>query len=609
MNGPAGAVLTGQGAAFSVRARDASQVQLCLFDGGHEQRLAMTGDGEWHRIFVPGIKDGQAYGYRAAGPWAPAQGQWFDPGKLLLDPYARALSGRFHYDPRLAARGFDTARLVPHGLVTALPPPLPHAAPRFRPGGLIYEVNVRAFSHAHPDVPENLRGTVAALAHPAVIAHLKKLRVSAVELMPIAAWIDEAHLPPLGLTNAWGYNPVAMMVPDPGICPGGMAQLRATVAALHAHDIGVILDVVLNHSGESDANGPTLSLRGLDGRYYARDDNGALVNHTGTGNMLDFGQDMVRVLALDVLRHFVLQAGIDGFRFDLATVLARGPVFDPAAPFFANIAADPVLKDRVLIAEPWDLGPGGYQLGNFPPNWLEWNDRYRDDVRRFWRGDGGTAGVLATRLTGSSDIFKGTRGRGVSFLAAHDGFTLADVISYERRHNDANGEGGRDGRAENFSWNNGAEGPSGDDAVLARRHADIRALLATLFATRGAIMLTAGDEFGHSQRGNNNAYAQDNAITWLDWRGRDLALEDYVAGLAAFRAGHPALSAPDFLKTADWRNLDGAAMTPTLWEKADTAGFELRPPDAHGLVVRVDRERRQCRLAADNTLSGPDDLD
>jgi glycogen operon protein len=607
VNPLAGAHPTPDGASFAVRAKDAERVSLCLFEGGREHRLPMTAaDGQWHVAMVPGVKPGQAYGYRAAGPWAPAQGHCFDEAKLLVDPYALALDRRFKFDPALCVRGIDTAALMPRSLVVSLPPPLPHAPPRFAPGGLIYELNVRGFTRCHPDVPPLQRGTVAALAHPAVIAHLKKLRVGAVELMPLAAWIDERHLPPLGLVNAWGYNPVVPMALDPGLCPGGIGELRQSVAALHGEGIGVILDVVFNHTGESDALGPTLSMRGLDGRYYARGADDALVNDTGTGNTLDCAQELVRTLILDTLRHFVAAAGIDGFRFDLAPVLARGPAFAPDAPIFAAIAADPLLRDRLLIAEPWDVGPDGYQLGNFPSNWLEWNDRYRDTVRRFWRGDPRMAGCLATRITGSSDIFSGTASRSVNFIASHDGFTLADLVAYAARHNQANGENNRDGQGENFSWNNGAEGPSADPAVLARRRADVRALLATLFASRGAIMLTAGDEFGRTQQGNNNAYAQDNAMTWLDWAGRDRALEDYVAALAAFRAAHPALGDPAFLTHADWRGLDGDPMTPERWEAADTAGFALRLPGRGGLTVRIDRAARQCTLASDNTLSGLD---
>src|SRR5260221_3379784 len=316
--------------------------------------------------------------------------------------------------------------------------------------------------------------------------------------MPIVAWIDERHLPALGLSNAWGYNPVTLMALDPGLCPGGVAEVRETVAALNAEGIGTILGVVLNHTGESDNLGPILSLRGLDNRAYAHaaptGDGVSLINDTGCGNTLDFANPAVRQLALDALRHFVRHCGIDGFRFDLATVMARSPGFAPDAPIFAEIAADPLLADRILIAEPWDIGPGGYQLGNFPPNWLEWNDRFRDDVRRFRRGDGGI-GTLATRIAGSTDVF-GAHCRSVNFLAAHDGFTLADSVAYADRHNWANGEANRDGHGENLSWSNDVEGPSGDPEIVARRSADLRALLATLFASTGTIMRPARDEFG-----------------------------------------------------------------------------------------------------------------
>jgi glycogen operon protein len=577
---------------FSVRSCDAQALSLCLFDGIHETRLAMTRQEDIHAITVSGAKPGQPYGFRASGPWDPERGLCFDDSKLLVDPYATLLDRRFAYDPRLAAHGMDTGLLVPRAIVTAESEPVPHEKVRFTPGGLIYELNVRSFTMRHPDVPPELRGTVAALAHPAVIAHLQKLRVSAVELMPITAWIDERHLAPLNLRNGWGYNPVVPMALDPGLVPGGIAELRRAVAALHDASIGVILDLVFNHTGESDALGPTLSLRGLDRRYYVREPDGSLTNITGTGNTLNCAEPMVRDLVVDTLRHFVRQAGVDGFRFDLAPVLARAPQFDPHAPIFAQIAADPLLGDRLLIAEPWDIGPGGYQLGNFPSTWLEWNDRYRDDVRRFWRGDPRTAGTLATRMAGSSDVFTGPLSRSVNFIAAHDGFTLADLLAYCERHNEANGEENRDGHGENFSWNNGVEGSTHDPAILARRAADARALLATLFASKGAILLTAGDEFGRTQNGNNNAYAQDNEITWLDWQGRDRDLEDFVAALAAFRVANPMLSDPDFLSTADWRDLDGNPMTPEKWEAQDAAGFELRL--AHGVTLRIDRHLRKC---------------
>lgn len=602
-----GAHVTAGSTHFAVRAPKAGAVWLCLFEpSGNERRIALDRDGDIWSIVLPGDLAGTRYGYRAAGDWAPDRGCWFDPAKLLVDPYAVELDRRFVQHPDLARLGVDTGALVPRAIVPGCLPDAPRQAPRFARGGLIYELNVRGFTMLHPDVPEGLRGTVAALAHPAVRAHFRKLCVTAIELMPIIAWIDERHLPPLGLRNSWGYNPVAMMALDPGLCPGGVAELRETVAQLQADGIGVILDIVLNHTGESDVLGGTISLRGLDDASHAKAPDGSLINDTGCGNTLDFGQPAVRALALDTLRHFVRHCGIDGFRFDLAPVLARSPGFDPDAPIFAEIAADPWLHDRVLIAEPWDIGPGGYQLGRFPPNWLEWNDRFRDDVRRFWRGDAGV-GLLATRLAGSADLFDKDC-RSVNFLAAHDGFTLADTVAYEQRHNLANGEDNRDGHGENFSWNNGAEGPTRDPAVLARRAADQRALLGTLFASTGTLLLCAGDEFGRSQQGNNNAYAQDNAVSWIDWSARDLALEDDVAALAAWRAARKDWFAR-FPERSEWLDRDGSAMTPACWDDLATAGFHLHSRDpARPYVVSIDRRRRSVSVrdkdSRDETCSG-----
>lgn len=557
-----------------VRAPRADALWLCRFDGAGETRTAMARQGEdW---IAPAPAPGTRYGLRADGAWNPDAGLWFDPAKLLVDPRAVELDAPFIQHPGLGQYGVDTAAIVPKAIAPGPLPEVPPAPPRFARGGLIYEVNVRGFTMLHPDVPAAQRGTVAALAHPAIIAHLKTLRVSAVELMPVVAWIDERHLPPLGLANAWGYNPVVPMALDPRLCPGGVAELRETVATLHAAGIGVLLDLVFNHTGESDVHGGMLAFRGLDDGVYARAPDGRLINDTGCGNTLDFANPHVRALVLDALRHFVRHCGVDGFRFDLATVLARAPGFDPQAPIFAEIAADPWLNDRVLIAEPWDIGPGGYQLGRFPPQWLEWNDRWRDDVRRFWRGDAGV-GLLATRLAGSADIF-GKDCRSVNFLAAHDGFTLADTLAYAERHNHANGEDNRDGQAENFSWNNGAEGPSSDPAVQARRAALARAMLGTLFASTGTIMLTAGDEFGRTQHGNNNAYAQDNALTWIDWENRDRALEAHVAQLAAWRATRGA-DLVRFPEDGRWLALDGQAMAPARWDDPATEGVEWRGDD------------------------------
>ena len=596
MSLPLGATPTAGGTGFAVRAPDARAVSLCLFDGDNERRVPMAREGDHWVLDCLGVGPGQRYGFRADGEWAPERGLRFDPSKLLVDPYAVALDRRFAWDPKLAAPAEDTAALVPKAVVTALEHPVDRSAPRFTPGGLIYELNVRGFTMRHPDIPPEQRGTVAALGHPEVIRHLRKLHVSAVELMPVVASIDERHLTALGLRNAWGYNPVVPMALDPGLAPGGIAELRETVAALRAAGIGVILDLVFNHSGEGDLAGPTLSFRGLDNRAYAHGPDGRLVNDTGTGNMFDCGQPFVREMILATLRHFVEQAGVDGFRFDLATVLARDPGFRRNAPLFAEIAADPVLNDRIMVAEPWDIGPDGYQLGAFPPTWLEWNDRFRDDLRRFWRGEPGSAGAVATRLAGSSDVFGQDRTRTVNFIAAHDGFTVADLVSYEGRHNQANGEDNRDGHGANHSWNNGVEGPTADHAILARRQADQRALLASLFASRGTIMLTAGDEFGRTQSGNNNAYAQDNETSWLDWGGRDRELEAFVADLAATRADHPAIGAPGLRHDAQWLTLDGAPMTPAEWERPDLPGFEVRLPGENVIALRFDRRARCCTI-------------
>ncbi|MBX3597010.1 MAG: glycogen debranching protein GlgX [Rhizobiaceae bacterium] len=569
-----GAVVLGSETRFSVWSATAQTVWLCLFDkDGNETRVEMQ-HGEAGVFFaVAPVGAGQRYGFRADGEYAPERGLWFDPLKLLVDPYAVEIDGPYRYDKRLAsARGvFDTAPLLPKAVVRNLPEVI-QSTPLFQLGGLIYELQLKSFTKLHPDVPAAQRGTVAALAHPAIIEHLQKLRVSAVELMPITAWMDERHLPPLGLSNAWGYNPVSFMALDPRLCPGGVQELRETVAALHRAGIGVILDLVFNHTAESDVAGPTLSLRGLDATTYYRSRDGELVNDTGTGNTIACDHPVTRGLIMDSLRHFVRHAGIDGFRFDLAPVLGRGADgFDAKAALLEEMRGDATLADRVLIAEPWDIGPQGYQLGNFGHRFLEWNDKFRDDIRRFWRGDGSMVGALATRLAGSSDVFGGdgqTGTRTVNFIAAHDGMTLADLVSFEHKHNDANGEGNRDGHNENLSWNNGVEGETADAAVQAARSRDIRALLATLFASRGAIMLTAGDEFGRTQGGNNNAYCQDNETSWLSWGNRDRELEAYAFSLAKMRAGFRAFSQLHFLGGNDvqWLTESGVPMTVADWE-------------------------------------------
>jgi glycogen operon protein len=581
---------------FSVVSGTAEKLTLCIFDdkGATEtarRDMERGADGVWSCL-VEGLEAGARYGYRADGRYDPQNGYFFDPAKLLVDPYALAIDRPYAYRERLAAargEGGDTAGLVPKAIVTAPRARLFPRPPLFSPGGLIYEVPVRAFTKRHPAIHGPMRGTIAALRQPEIVEHMVRLGVSAVELMPIAAWIDERHLPPLNLRNAWGYNPVTFMALDPRLAPDGVAELRETVETLHEAGIGVILDVVLNHTGEADAIGPVLSLRGLDNLAYYRHVGAPprLDNVTGCGNTLDCGSPVVQKLVLDTLRHFVTHAEVDGFRFDLATVLGRtAEGFDRDAPMLRMLREDAIVGDRILIAEPWDVGEGGYRLGGFPPPFLEWNDRYRDDVRRFWRGDGGMAGPLATRLAGSFDIFQNTaRTRTVNFVAAHDGMTVADLVSYERKHNSTNGEDNRDGHDENFSWNNGVEGKTTSPAIVERRRQDCAALLATLFASRGTIMLTAGDEFGRSQHGNNNAYAQDNETTWLNWENADEDLQEFAYALGALRREFGALSATTRLtgEVSDdsgfadvaWLTELGEPLAPEEWQEDGRRAFTV----------------------------------
>lgn len=592
-SGQGGAVIFETGVDFAVWSHHAGQIELCLFDQDDKEftRLPMArGDDHVHRLFVDGLKEGARYGYRADGIYAPDNGLWFDPSKLLVDPYAKELDRPFHHDPLLATFGADTRHLIPKAIVTRDVYVKPQK-PLFRPGGFIYEVAVKPFTMLHPDVPEAQRGTVAALAHPSIIAHLKRIGVDAVELMPVTAWIDERHLPPLGLRNGWGYNPVAFMALDPRIVPGGMAELRETVAKLHAEGIGVILDLVFNHTGESDRYGTTLSLRGLDNLSFYRhlpDRPGELVNDTGTGNTVACDHPYVRQLVIDSLRHFVLAAGVDGFRFDLAPVLGRtAGGFEAHGETLAALLSDDLLADRIMIAEPWDIGPGGYQLGNFPAPFLEWNDRLRDDLRCYWRGDAYKTGPLASALAGSSDIFSRNGGiatRSVNFLAAHDGFTLKDLVSYGGKHNEANGEENRDGHNENHSWNNGVEGQTRYPDIVRKRRDDVEALLSTLFVTRGSVMLTAGDEGGRTQRGNNNAYCQDNDITWVDWEALDDELIAHAAFVSALRKRFDVFSQASFFSgngDVEWISPSGQPMTVSDWETPDfaTLGMVLRTVD------------------------------
>jgi glycogen operon protein len=618
-----GATITPKGVDFAVYSRNASGIDLCLFAdrGDHElSRLPMTrGDDDVWRLSIDNLGEGARYGYRAHGDYAPDSGLWFDPAKLLVDPYAIELDAAFIYEPSLGVFGAETSDLVPKTLVTDCAE-IPSQEPLFTPGGLIYEVNVRAMTMLHPDIPETERGTVKALAHPLIIDHIKKLGVSAIELMPITAWIDERHLPPLHLRNSWGYNPVALMALDPRLCPGGIEELAETVKALHAEGIGVILDLVFNHSGESDQMGATLSMRGLDSPAYYRTPEGRpglLVNDTGCGNTLACDSPVVHDLVVETLRHFVRHAGIDGFRFDLAPIMGRNrDGFSADAPLLTAIRTDPLLADRVLIAEPWDIGPGGYQLGNFPQKFLEWNDRARDDIRMFWRGDAGKIGNFATALAGSSDIFSsngGTATRSVNFIAAHDGFSLMDLVSYEHKHNELNGEDNRDGHNENYSWNNGVEGDSADPAILSARRRDLAAFLATLFASRGTIMLMAGDELGRTQRGNNNAYAQDNPLTWIDWQHIDHDLLTQANQLGAIRKRFGVFHETAFLTSEDveWLTPQGVPMQISDWENPDFGAFTmlLRTTDRQTgqkarLAIVFNRTRQDVAVSLPDCISG-----
>ncbi|OCJ02670.1 glycogen debranching enzyme GlgX [Rhizobium sp. AC44/96] len=619
-SGQGGAVIFETGVDFAVWSHHAGQIELCLFDDDDKEftRLPMARDDDHvHRLFVDGLKQGARYGFRADGIYAPDNGLWFDPAKLLVDPYAKELDRPFRYDPLLGVFGEETRHLVPKAIVTRDTPVTPQK-PLFKPGGFIYEVAVRPFTMLHPDVPEAQRGTVSALAHPAVVSHLKRIGVDAIELMPITAWIDERHLPPLGLHNGWGYNPIAFMALDPRLVPGGMAELRDTVARLHAEGIGVILDLVFNHTGESDRYGSTLSLRGLDNLCFYRHAQhrpGELINDTGTGNTVACDHPYIRQLIIDSLRHFVLGAGIDGFRFDLAPVLGRtANGFEGHGETLTAILADDVLADRVMIAEPWDIGPGGYQLGNFPAPFLEWNDRVRDDLRCYWRGDAYKTGPLATALAGSSDIFSrngGAATRSVNFLAAHDGFTLKDLVSYSGKHNEANGEENRDGHNENHSWNNGVEGDTRYPDIIARRRDDVEALLSTLFVTRGSVMLTAGDEGGRSQRGNNNAYCQDNDITWVDWSTLDDELITHTAFVSALRKRFSVFSQATFLSgdgDVAWIAPSGQPMTVSDWETPDfaTLGMVLSTTDNNSRkTVRIAVLFNRSEVAQTFSLPGP----
>jgi glycogen debranching enzyme len=601
-----GATVTAEGINFAVYSETASALYISLYDDADREigRFELDGhDDNIHHGLIAGLGPGTKYGLRADGPYDPEQGLYFDPNKLLVDPYARRLDRVFVRSPRLRlprSDAEDTAPLIPKAVVVS-PQLNKHATPRRKAPSLMYELNVRGYTMRHPSVQGPLRGTIAGLTTQRVIDHLKFLGVDCVELMPIAAFIDDGHLPALGLTNAWGYNPVSYFAIDPRLAPGGPQQLRFLTDLYRKNGISVILDVVYNHTGEGDALGPVLSLKGLDARAYYRhvevDGKQHLVNDSGTGNTLRCDHPATQRLVIDSLRYWVEETGVSGFRFDLATVLGREPGFNPDAKMLQMIKTDPVLSKCQLVAEPWDPGPGGYGVGKFGKEFREWNDTYRDEVRSFWRGEPGKVGALAGKVAGSAEIynFAGRKpSAGVNFLAVHDGFTLADLVAYSEKHNEANGEGNRDGHNNNSSWNCGAEGPTDDPEINEARRRDIRALLATLFLSRGMPLLQQGDEMGRTQRGNNNAYAQDNEITWVDWENADGALVDYVAALHRFRKEHPALTHDHFLdgrgkhgiRDVVWWHQDGREMTDADWSDASRSvlGMQLRSTTDEVLV-------------------------
>jgi len=539
---PLGASLTSRGVNFAVFSAHARRIELCLFDseGRETHRIDLpsrTGD-IWHGLLPAAFgRAGLLYGYRVHGPYQPGRGHRFNPAKLLLDPCATALEGGLTWHPAL--RGAEPGNdFLPDERDSA--PWVPKCRvvdPRFDWGDvrapsvpwrdtIIYELHVKGYTQRHPAVPEHLRGKYLGLAQPAVLDHLRALGITTVELMPVQASVSEEFLVRKGLTNYWGYNPVAWFAPDARYAvEDAVIEFKTMVRALHDAGLEVILDVVFNHTAEGNEDGPTLSLRGFDNLTYYRlfaHNHAHYKNFSGCGNTVSFDDPAVRALVIDCLRYWSDEMRVDGFRFDLAPIVGRAAGgYSSAAPFFAELRADPVLAYVKLIAEPWDVGPGGYQLGHFPAGWSEWNDRYRDTVRAFWRGDPGLVGSFAERFAGSSDLFR-HHGRkptaSINYVASHDGFTLYDTVTYSLRHNEANQEGNVDGHGENLSWNCGVEGPTSDPAVLGLRGRQIRNFLATLFLSQGVPMLLAGDEMGHSQRGNNNAYCQDNETTWIDWR-------------------------------------------------------------------------------------------
>lgn len=583
---PLGASYDGKGVNFTLFSAHAERVELCVFDAqGNEQRFdlpARTGN-IWHG-WLPAAGPGLLYGYRVHGPWDPAQGHRFNPAKLLLDPCCHRVEGVLPDDERLHGGDLfpdhrDSAAIAPKSQVVDLRYNWQNDAPPGTPWGqtVIYEAHVKGLTWLHPGLPESIRGTYKALGHPVMIDYFRTLGITALELMPVAQFASEPRLQRMGLSNYWGYNPMAMYALDPRYASEparALDEFRDAVKALHAAGIEVILDVVLNHSAEIDLEGPTFSLRGIDNRnyYWIRED-GDYYNWTGCGNTLNLSQPDVVEYARQCLRFWVDECHVDGFRFDLASVMGRTPEFRQDAPLFEAIRNDPQLAAVKLIAEPWDIGAGGYQVGNFPPLFAEWNDHFRDVARRFWLQQSVSLGEFARRFAASSDLFS-RNGRqpaaAVNLITAHDGFTLCDCVCFNQKHNEANGEENRDGTNNNYSSNHGIEGTGGSLDVLERRRDSVHALLSTLLLAQGTPMLLAGDEHGHSQHGNNNAYCQDNALTWLDWNQANSGLTAFTAALIHLRRCIPALTSNHWWQEGDgnvvWLNQYAQPLTADEWQ-------------------------------------------
>ncbi len=620
MAAPLGATVMGDGVNFAVFSDNAEAIYVCLFDAdGRETRVALPErvGGVWHG-HIAGIGAGQHYGLRADGVYRPDEGHRFNVNKLLLDPYARRITGHPEWDDALYGftvgsktvdLSFDTrdsANLMPRCVVEDFAPPRAELIRRHMSDTIIYEGHVRGMTMLHPQIGM-VRGTFSAVGSPPMLEHLTNLGITAIELLPVHAFINDRFLVDKGLTNYWGYQSIGFFAPDPRyLTESGIAGFRDMVDRFHAAGIEVILDVVYNHTGESDQTGPTLCFRGLDNASYYRlaRDRRFYVNDTGTGNTINIDHPMVLRMVMDSLRYWVEVMGVDGFRFDLAATLGRTVTgFKPGAAFFDAVRQDPVLNHVKLIAEPWDIGPGGYQLGAFPPPFGEWNDKFRDGVRRFWRGDPGRAPDLAGRVSGSAAQFDHS-GReatsSVNFLTAHDGMTLEDLVSYSRKHNEANGEDGRDGHSEDYSDNFGTEGPTTKAKTLAARQRRKRAMLATLMLSQGTPMLLAGDELGATQGGNNNAYNQDNETAWIDWASADTELLAFAKRLIEFRKSHPILRQKLFLhsaaRTVDgvadlfWWREDGAPMLAQDWTSPNRKFVAMEMRTAAGTPAYADLE-------------------